>query len=180
MQEVGRASAHSCPLITEPNCLIWSEPTRKPQCYTARGQSLFYQHALSFVIQLQVEVHSYAHLHGNPCLCSSTERHSTSPWVVPRVRSTCGCAARETAVHPCGSSVNVPTHGDRYCWLGHCQQRSCYDAQSQHVLELQAPNLRRFSTKQFQMGSGHLSTALPGFCVCVELEQWSGRAPIER
>lgn len=42
MQEVWSASAHCCSLITEPNCLIRSETTKKPQCYTAPGQSLFF------------------------------------------------------------------------------------------------------------------------------------------
>lgn len=41
MQEVWSASAYCCSLITEPNCLIRSETTRKPQCYTAPGQRLF-------------------------------------------------------------------------------------------------------------------------------------------
>lgn len=37
-QEVCSASAQYGSLITEPNCLIRSETTRKPQCYTAPGQ----------------------------------------------------------------------------------------------------------------------------------------------
>lgn len=41
MQEVWSASAYCCSLITEPNCLIRSETTRKAQCYTAPGQRLF-------------------------------------------------------------------------------------------------------------------------------------------
>lgn len=41
MQEVCSASACYCSLITEPNCSIRSETTRKLQCYTAQGQSFF-------------------------------------------------------------------------------------------------------------------------------------------
>lgn len=37
-QEVCSASTQYGSLITEPNCLIRSETTRKPQCYTAPGQ----------------------------------------------------------------------------------------------------------------------------------------------